>query len=147
MTTDSNGDALPDAACMADIHAAAYVLDRPWSLAEFAQLAHSPHCLTLGDTRAFVLARVITDEAEVLTIATHPDHRRKGLARRLLERFHDAARERGATTAFLEVAADNHAAISLYQACGYAQVGQRRAYYARIDGPSANALIMRHALT
>lgn len=147
MTLESADNTRPDAACMARIHEAAYVLDRPWSLAEFTQLVQSPHSLTLGDQRAFVLARIIADEAEVLTIATHPDHRRKGLARNLLERFHEAARTRGAVTAFLEVAADNDAAITLYQGCGYTQVGARRAYYPRSDGPPANALIMRRQMT
>jgi [ribosomal protein S18]-alanine N-acetyltransferase len=147
MTLESADNTRPDAACMARIHEAAYVLDRPWSLAEFTQLVQSPHSLTLGDQRAFVLARIIADEAEVLTIATHPDHRRTGLARNLLERFHEAARTRGAVTAFLEVAADNDAAITLYQGCGYTQVGARRAYYPRSDGPPANALIMRRQMT
>jgi len=137
----------PDAGCMARVHAAAYVLDRPWSLAEFTQLVLSPHILRVGDSRAFILARIIADEAEILTIATHPQHRRKGLAMGLLEQFHDMARSRGATTAFLEVAADNHAAITLYQGCGYIQVGMRRAYYERAGGPAANALIMQRPLT
>lgn len=131
---------------MAILHAAAYRLDRPWTAAEFRALSDSPHVFALGDARAFILVRVIADEAEVLTIATHPDHRRKGLALALLRRFHALARARGATTAFLEVAADNAPALALYQAAGYARVGQRRAYYARKDAPAADALLLRRAL-
>ena len=147
MTTDSDGHMPPDADTMARVHAAAYVLDRPWTLAEFSQLVQSLHVLRLGDSRAFVLARIIAGEAEILTIATHPDHRRNGLALRLLEQFHDLARNRGATTAFLEVAADNHAALTLYQGRGYKQVGTRRGYYERPRGPAADALIMQRPLT
>ena len=132
---------------MAAVHAAAYRLDRPWSLAEFQDLTRSPHVIAFGDARALLLARIIADEAEVLTIATHPDHRREGLARRLLERFHATARARGATTAFLEVAADNAPALALYLSAGYVQVGQRRAYYAREGAPAADALILRRTLT
>lgn len=137
----------PDAEVMARIHAAAYRLDRPWTRAEFSGLMDSPHVIALGDDRAFILARIIADEAEVLTIATHPDHRRQGLARDLLARFHAAARAKGADTAFLEVAADNAAALALYLSAGYVQAGLRRAYYDRADGPAADALILRCHLT
>ena len=137
----------PDADQMARIHAAAYRLDRPWSRAEFGDLLDSPHVIALGDDRAFILARIIADEAEVLTIATHPDHRRHGLARALLQQFQHAAAARGATTAFLEVAADNTPALALYLAAGYAQAGLRRRYYDRADGPAADALILRRPLT
>ena len=132
---------------MARIHAAANSLDRAWGLSEFVALTDSPHVLALGDDRAFVLARIIADEAELLTIATHPDHRRKGMARALLTRFHSAARTRGATHAFLEVAADNMAARALYGAAGYHQIGQRRAYYARATGPAADALVLQRGLS
>lgn len=137
----------PDAATLARIHAAAYRLDRPWSCAEFDALIISPHVLVLGDARAFVLARIIADEAEVLTIATHPDHRRQGLASALLHQFHRMAATRGATTAFLEVAADNIPARTLYHAAGYGDAGKRRAYYDRADGPAADALILCRDLT
>ncbi len=132
---------------MAQTHAAAYSLDRAWSLAEFQSLTDSPHVLALGDARAFLLVRIIADEAEILTIATHPAHRRQGLARALLEQFHKAAQQRGAAHAFLEVAADNLPARALYQAAGYTQIGQRRAYYARTGGKAADALILQRRLT
>jgi [ribosomal protein S18]-alanine N-acetyltransferase len=64
----------------------------------------------------------------------------------LLAQFHAAARARGATTAFLDVAADNAPAIALYLGAGYAQVGQRRAYYPRKNASAADALLMRRAL-
>lgn len=139
-------DTAPDADTLAAVHAAAYRLDRPWTAAEFRGLTDSPHVLALGDARAFILVRIIADEAEVLTIATHPDHRRKGLARDLLARFHAEARARGAMSAFLDVAADNAPAIALYLGAGYAQTGQRRAYYPRQDAPAADALLLRRAL-
>jgi len=137
----------PDAATMAQVHAAAYRMDRPWSLREFTDLLESPLVLALGDARAFILARVIADEAEILTIATDPAHRRQALARTLLDQFHAAAHTGGATRAFLEVAADNHAARALYEAAGYRQIGQRRAYYPRDTGPAADALILQRTLT
>lgn len=131
---------------MAAVHAAAYRLDRPWTVAEFTALSASPHVMAFGDARAILLVRIIADEAEVLTIATHPDHRRRGLARALLAQFHAVARARGATRAFLEVAADNAPAKTLYLAVGYRQVGQRRGYYARTAAPAADAIVLERAL-
>ena len=61
--------------------------------------------------------------------------------------WHAALVEHGATRAFLEVAADNIPAQTLYQAQGYAIQGRRKGYYRREDGPSVDALIMVRALS
>ena len=119
---------------------------RAWGVDEFAALLDSPHVFLCGDARAFALGRVVADEAELLTIATDPAQRRQGLARACLSAFEQAALAHGATTAFLEVAADNTPARVLYTAAGYAQVGLRRGYYARTTGPAADALILRKPL-
>ena len=52
--------------------------------------------------------------------------RRRGQGRALVTRFLAAARAQGAETAFLEVAADNTAAIALYAATGWTEAGRRR---------------------
>ncbi|MHA6263434.1 GNAT family N-acetyltransferase [Arenibacterium sp. CAU 1754] len=132
---------------MAALHGAAFDQSRPWSADEFAALLARPATFAQGDTRAFALVRVIADEAELLTIATHPDHRRRGLARALVQALQATAAEKGASRLFLEVAADNPAAIALYQACGFGICGQRRGYYARETGPAADALVMALDLT
>ncbi|KAA9005315.1 GNAT family N-acetyltransferase [Histidinibacterium aquaticum] len=131
---------------MARLHARAFETERPWSADEFCRLQSSPSSLVLGDSRAMIVARVIVDEAEILTLATDPDHRRQGLARALLEDFHRAAQERGAETAFLEVAADNAPARALYLAAGYTESGRRRGYYPREGGPAVDALLLSRAL-
>lgn len=130
---------------MAAVHAAA-TDDRPWSEDEFASLLDSPGCFAAGDARAFALVRVILDQAELLTIATHPDHRRQGLARALMADWQAAAARRGATRAFLEVAADNAPARALYDVCGYEAAGLRRGYYRRPTGPAADAVLMARTL-
>src|SRR5690606_8856892 len=56
-----------------------------------------------GDPAAgFVLWRGAAGEEEILLIAVHPDHRRKGIGRALLDRFAAEARERGTDRLFLE---------------------------------------------
>ena len=132
---------------MAAVHAAAFTRERSWSAAEFEDLLASPFVFATGDARAFALVRVVADEAELLTIATDPAHRRRGLARALMEAWQAEAARRGATRAFLEVAADNAGAMALYRAAGFAETARRRVYYARRDGPAVDAVIMSRALT
>ncbi len=131
---------------MAATHAAAFVQSRPWRADEFAALLDSPLTFALGDARCFALVRVVADEAELLTIATHPDHQRQGLARREMARWQSAALARGAQTAFLEVAADNAPAQALYAACGFAICGTRPGYYARKEASAVDAVLMQRNL-
>ena len=130
---------------LARLHAAA-APDRPWSAAEFRGLLISPAVFALGDDRAMALGRVVADEAELLTIATHPDHRRGGLARGLLSAFERTARWRGARRGFLEVSDDNRAARALYASAGWREAGLRRGYYPRPDGRRADALLLAKSL-
>lgn len=131
---------------LAALHKAAFDTLRSWTTEEFAALLQSPFVFATGDTRAFAMGRVIADEVELLTIATDPAHRRLGLGAARLADFHDAAAQRGATRSFLEVAADNTAAIALYLASGYAQDGRRPGYYRLADGRRLDALLMSRAL-
>jgi ribosomal-protein-alanine N-acetyltransferase len=132
---------------LARLHAAAFDgLDRPWAAGEFASLLERPGTLLLGDARAMLLGRVAADEAEVLTLATDPAHRRRGLAAALLARFHAEAAARGAGRAVLEVAEDNPPARALYAGQGYAEVGRRPRYYARAESAAAAALVLARPL-
>ena len=92
--------------------------------------------------QGFLLGRIAGDEAELLTLAVAPEARGQGEGRALVRGFLKDCRDRGAKAVFLEVAADNAAAIGLYRATGWSQVGQRRSYYA----PGLDALVMRHDL-
>ena len=89
-----------------------------------------------------MLGRLIGDEAEVLTLAVAPVARRQGAALALMTRFHAQAAGRGVARIFLEVSAENPAAIALYQKLGYLQTGKRLRYYQPPAGPSIDALIM-----
>lgn len=89
----------------------------------------------------FVLWRVAAGEAEILTIAVLPPWRRAGLGGRLLDAALTAAAAGGAEAMFLEAAADNIAALALYQQTGFCQVGLRKGYYAGQD-----AVVMRRDL-
>ncbi len=123
---------------LARLHAACFTRPRPWSADEFAGLMAGTGAFLLTDAHGFLLGRVIADEAELLTLAVDPAHRRRGIAARLLARFKDRAATLGAVTAFLEVAADNRAARALYVGAGWTQAGSRRGYYA----PGVDAVVM-----
>lgn len=130
---------------MARLHAAAFAPERGWSVAEITALAAPPgFAVTLQG--GFALGRAIAGEAELLTLAVHPDARRRGTGRSLLERFLDAAAAHGAARAFLEVAEDNDAARALYLSAGYRLSGRRKGYYARPQGPPVDALVMTRDL-
>jgi len=133
---------MPDAAALADLHRASFTTPRPWSEAEIAELLHSPHVFALTEPQGFLMARVIADEAEILTLAVAPAARRTGIGARLLAAFLTTARSRGAATAFLEVAADNSAALALYARADFVQTGRRRDYYHAPDGTVMDAAVL-----
>lgn len=131
---------------MAALHAAAFTQSRPWSRDEFAGLLETPGCFATGSVDCFALVRVVVDEAELLTIATRPACLRQGLARACMTAWQAIAGDRGATRAFLEVAADNAPAIALYHSAGFETCGTRAGYYRRENTGPVDAIVMARAL-
>lgn len=72
---------------------------------------------------------MIVDEAHIATVATHPDHRRQGIASQLLLEALRSAHTEGARSALLEVRAGNQAAQEMYRKFGFEVVGRRERYY------------------
>ena len=133
-----------DADAMAAVHEACF--ERPWSAAEIDRMLLGRFGLACGEAAACLLGRLTLGEAEILTVAVAPSFRFQGHGRRLLEAAIEVARDQGAETIFLEVAADNATAISLYHAAGFQLVGKRPGYYHRAEGSSADALVMKLTL-
>jgi tRNA threonylcarbamoyladenosine biosynthesis protein TsaB len=75
------------------------------------------------------VVRSAAGEAEILTFGVDPRYRRAGHGRRILADMIGRARDAGAEMVFLEVAAANKAARTLYEAAGFAMVGRRPGYY------------------
>ncbi|MEM8576936.1 MAG: GNAT family N-acetyltransferase [Pseudomonadota bacterium] len=126
-------------AALAALHARAF--NTGWTAQAFTDLLDSPTTHLFTAPNAFLLARIIAPEAEVLTLAVAQEARRQGRARALVAQLSAAE---GVEEIFLEVAEDNAAARALYAACGFAEVGRRRAYYARAGG-AVDAVLMRWA--
>jgi ribosomal-protein-alanine N-acetyltransferase len=122
-----------------------------WLRRDFAELLASPGVAGVllevqGRAVGFALWRRAADEAELLTLAVNPIHRRCGAGRCLVQTVVKRAREAGARQLFLEVGSDNRAARALYDGVGFITVGRRAAYYRRASGPAADAVVMRLAL-
>ncbi len=109
------------------------------------------HELSLSWSRVMVLEQpmigvvacavywVIEDEVELHWIAVHPEHRRLGLGRRLLDVMVADARTRRARRVLLEVRRGNASARALYQAAGFGEIGVRAGYY---QGDGEDAIVM-----
>ena len=137
-----------DALALAKAHASAF--EAPWPPEAFAGLMATPGVFALAAVDhgpvGVILMRAIAGEAEVLTLAVEPAHRRRGVALALLRAGLAQAEAMGAEQAFLEVAADNEAALALYRAEGFEEAGHRGGYYQRPDGEAVDALVLRRTL-
>jgi ribosomal-protein-alanine N-acetyltransferase len=99
-------------------------LERPWSRIWVAKENGR------SEPRAFLLAWLVVDELHVLSIATMPGFRKRGMARALLEQAIEFAREQQVRTILLEVRRSNAAAIRLYRGFGFVASAVRPGYYA-----------------
>jgi ribosomal-protein-alanine N-acetyltransferase len=86
--------------------------------------------LVSDDLSAYGAISVAADVADLDRIAVLPGSRGRGLARGLLVELVDLARDLDAERMLLEVAANNVAAIGLYEAHGFDTIATRRRYYA-----------------
>ncbi|MFL7869808.1 MAG: GNAT family N-acetyltransferase [Anaerolineales bacterium] len=71
----------------------------------------------------------------IANVATHPDHRRKGIAHALTERALTHARQRGANALWLHVRADNPGAVQMYRELGFVERAQRITWRAKKGTP------------
>jgi ribosomal-protein-alanine N-acetyltransferase len=127
---------------------------RPWTGGEFADLLAQDTVFgyaarEVGQRGAppvgFVLARLVADEGEILTVAVARSDRRRGIGWLLMDAVLRKLHTERAQSLFLEVDETNAAAIALYRRLGFHEVGQRPAYYAGSRGPTG-ALVMRRDL-
>ena len=74
--------------------------------------------------------QIDSDEVIVLhVLAVHPDHRGKGLARRLVENVIEQGRKDGKKALRLDVIENNTTAEKLYQKLGFQYVQTKTLYY------------------
>lgn len=135
-----------DSNVLARLHASAFA--QGWTARSMAELLAAPGTVALlaeddGTPQGFILIRAAGGEAEILTLAVRPEARRRGLGRCLVRTAAAKVHAIEAESLFLEVAVDNEPALRLYALLGFAEVGRRKAYYARENGPPADALTLK----
>ncbi|HEX6217650.1 MAG TPA: GNAT family N-acetyltransferase, partial [Sphingomicrobium sp.] len=100
-------------------------------------IVRGPNGMAVG----FGLQRIIAGDGELLLLAVHPDHRRRGIGRHLLNHFLDDARDAGSSRVHLEVREGNPA-VAMYRSAGFKTVGRRRKYYHGRTGGQFDALTL-----
>lgn len=130
---------------LAALHAAC--LEETWPAADICALLRQPGVFAALAADAvpvgFVLWRVAADEAEILSLGVLPTTRRHGIATALLEAVVFSLLAAGVVSLFLEVAADNRAALAFYRTHGFGEVGRRSRYYRRANERDADALVLK----
>ena len=120
------------------------VFSDAWSYRDIVDLisTEGAMCFTAvddGRVVAYVLGRLIAPEGEIYRVAVRDDHRRRGIAYRLLDYAIKTSRGAGLECAFLEVRSQNIPAIKLYTAYGFTEIGRRKNYY---KSPTDDAIVM-----
>ena len=105
---------------------------RPWGAGDFRDLKKSG-CEIVASENGFIVWRTVCDEAEIITIGVHPDARGNGIAMAMLGLLEHEVKKVGVKKIFLDVSAENTAAINLYKKCGFTQNGRRPKYYDGVD--------------
>ena len=92
-----------------------------------------------GSVVGYANFRIVADEGEIERVAVHPDSRRRGYGRKLMEAMVDYSRKKGVRDMTLDVRVNNEKAINLYESCGFSEEGRRKDYYRE---PTEDAIIM-----
>ncbi|OGU19926.1 MAG: ribosomal-protein-alanine N-acetyltransferase [Gemmatimonadetes bacterium RIFCSPLOWO2_12_FULL_68_9] len=123
------------------------VFTDPWPEAGFRELLgpFTRVAVTGTETVAgYLVARCVLDEAEILNLAVHPDHERRGLGTTLVQDVLGDLGRAGARRVYLEVRASDAGAQAFYRRLGFETRGRRRGYY---SNPPGDALILVRAIS
>ena len=91
----------------------------------------------------YIGSQSVLGQSDMMNVAVHPDHRRKGIAQALILALCADLQAQGNSCLTLEVRASNAPAIALYEKLGFDTVGRRPNYYRH---PKEDALILRKSL-
>lgn len=116
----------------------------PWSYnALLGELSNSVANYIVADDNGVVCGYagvwIMFEEAHMTNIAVAPDHRKQGIARRMILELMKLALDKGAERMTLEVRENNHNAQRLYASLDFAYAGTRKHYY---SDTGENALIL-----
>ena len=110
----------------------------PWSKNMFIEEMKNPlaYCFIIimqgiaeHKVMGFICFRKIEDESELLNICVHPQYRKMGIAKRLMDFYIEFCRKREIKSFYLEVNASNQPAVHLYHLFFYQSLGRRKKFY------------------
>lgn len=127
-----------------DLADASYPHGSPWTKEQWqtdVALPHSQYFLWEDDGQVlgFLACHLVLSEIEIMQVAVHPAHQKKGLAQQLIQTLTNFAQKSEVDSIFLEVRESNHAAKQAYEKNGFEAIGVRKNYYYY---PTENAVIM-----
>jgi len=117
----------------------------PWSETSFFNEIHKSRSMTrvavLNEAVVgYICMDYVLDECHILNLATHPNHRRTGIAKALVEEILSELRQKTCRFLYLEVRVSNDSAKAFYQGLGFGIIGVRKNYYV---SPGEDGVIMR----
>ena len=117
----------------------------PWSERSVAsELENKLSCWLVAmegeQVAGYIGSQTVCGETDMMNVAVHPDHRRKGIAEKLILALIEELKGMESHCLTLEVRASNAPAIALYEKLGFQEIGRRKNYY---RNPREDALILR----
>lgn len=100
-----------------------------WTKTQISDAIADDATIFLINDGGYASGKLILDELNINNIVIRPEFRRRGYGAELLGALLKAAKERGASVAFLEVSVENIAAQALYANFGFEVIGERANYY------------------
>lgn len=125
------------------------VFSDPWPRMAFVEQLKGPYWGAIvaehgGAVIGYACYLVVADESHLTNIAVTPEHRRKSVAKLLLESILRIVADLDCTLILLEVRPSNREAIGFYEKYGFDLLYRRPNYYRR---PIEDALVMVRHLT
>ena len=116
----------------------------PWSHKDLVSELNNPWAIWITAMENDSLAGYLgiqygPDGADIMSIATSPDFRGKGVAKKLLSHMESQLKDLHLKWITLEVRPSNASALALYASQGFGQVGRRPKYYQK---PTEDALLL-----
>lgn len=120
----------------------------PWSRDAFRSALDSPPVFFLlayqeENPVGYIGVQRLLEEGDILSFAVHPDYRRRGYGKILLQAALCQLAQEKVERVFLEVRQSNLPAQAAYAAEGFEPIGTRKNYY---ESPTEDAVLMRKEL-
>lgn len=121
--------------------------EHPWSSSNFVSSVADNSTLSYGlfveqKMVGYVLSLVAVDTADLLNIGIHPNYKRLGCGKMLLDHLLVQLKKMHINDLILEVRVINHIAINFYENQGFKGISTRERYYANQDDAKIMKLLI-----